>query len=91
MKRLLLITTAIILLHSTLKAQTCETYVVQDNGSNYEWGLFNPATGNVTGVTAITTPMSDLDEPNSCIDGQSEMIYFFEITEVGGNGVYSIK
>lgn len=90
MKRLLLITTAIILLHSNLKAQTCETYAVQDNGSNYEWGLFNPATGNVTGVTAIGTPMSDLDEPNSCIDGQNEMIYFFEITEVGGNGVYSI-
>ncbi|PCI93980.1 MAG: hypothetical protein COB15_15175 [Flavobacteriales bacterium] len=90
MKRLLLITTAIILLHSNLKAQTCETYAVQDNGSNYEWGLFNPSTGNVTGVTAIATPMSDLDDPNSCIDGQNEMVYFFEVTEVMGNGVFSI-
>ena len=90
MKRLLLITTAIILLHSNFEAQTCETYAVQYNGSNYEWGLFNPSTGNVTGVTAIATPMSDLDEPNSCIDGQNEIIYFFELTEVGGSGVHSI-
>jgi hypothetical protein len=90
MKKILFITTAIILLQTNLKAQTCSTYALQGNGGNNEWGVYNPVTGNVTSTVAIATPMGDLDNPNSCIDGQNEMIYFFETTENAGNGVLSL-
>jgi len=90
MKKLLLVITVIVLSQFNINAQSCTTYAVQYNGSNHEWGVFNPLNANVTGVTSITTPISDYDDPNSCIDGQNEMIYFFEVTEVSGNGVSSI-
>jgi hypothetical protein len=90
MKKILFILIALTLLQFNVNSQSCSTYPIQKNGLDNEWGIYNPGTGIVSGVSSISTPISDVDNPNSCIDGANGMIYFFEVTEVAGNGVFSI-
>jgi hypothetical protein len=85
MKKLLLL--PLILSFFVTNAQTCATYAVQHNGTNHEWGVYNQSTGNVTGITSIATLITDYDNPNSCIDGANNMIYFYEVS---GTGIFSV-